>query len=176
MSLSNHFIQTFGGLATIRVFGWQQNELEISHELTDPSQQPFYLFNVLQRWLTLVLDLTTAGLTLILVGLTLKLRGSVNPSLVGVAFVNLTGLSASMKSCVLVWTRLEASLGAVARVRDFEQDCPVEKRPEEDQQPPEGWPMDGKIQFDNVSAAYMLVYFPSNLKTFKLTVSLAQRI
>ena len=108
---------------------------------------------MLQRWLTLVLGLTTAGLTLMLVGLATKLRGSVNPSLVGVAIVNLTGLSTSIKSAVLVWTKLEASLGAVARVRDFDQDCPVEHRPEENQQPPESWPIDGEIKFHGVSAA-----------------------
>lgn len=129
---------------------------------------------MLQRWLTLVLDLTTAGLTLILVGLTTKLRGSVNPSVVGVACVNLTGLSASIKSCVLVWTKLEASLGAVARVRDFEQDCPVENRRGENQQPPQSWPMDGGIEFNNVSAAYTFVSFPPTLKVFELTLSLDQ--
>jgi ATP-binding cassette subfamily C (CFTR/MRP) protein 1 len=155
MRYSNHFIQSFSGLATIRAFGWEQSEIEVNHELTDASQKPFYLFHMIQRWLTLVLDLSTAALTLVLVGLATKLRGSLSPSFVGVALVNVTGLSNTIKGCILIWTDLESSLGAVARVRDFENECASEIQPQEKKQPPAGWPLYGQIEYENVSAAYM---------------------
>ena len=55
------------------------------NRLLDASQKPFYLLLCIQRWLELVLDLTVAVLTILLVGLAVALRHSVNAGLLGVA-------------------------------------------------------------------------------------------
>jgi ATP-binding cassette, subfamily C (CFTR/MRP), member 1 len=49
---------------------------------------------------------------------------------------------------------METSIGAVARIKQFEADTKDEKRPEEVQEPPEEWPSRGEIVFENVSASY----------------------
>ncbi|KAL9569400.1 hypothetical protein ACKAV7_006455 [Fusarium commune] len=67
--LYTQFLETLSGLATIRAFGWNDAVIQANHTLVDRSQRPFYLLMIVQRWLVLVLDLTTAALALLLVGL-----------------------------------------------------------------------------------------------------------
>ena len=83
------FLETLSGLATIRAFGWGDAVIEANHALVDRSQRPFYLLMIVQRWLVLVLDLTTAGLALLLVGLAVRLRGEVDVGLTGVSLVQI---------------------------------------------------------------------------------------
>ncbi|KJK79823.1 hypothetical protein H634G_04062 [Metarhizium anisopliae BRIP 53293] len=52
-----HFLETLGGLITLRAFNWDQSFIERNNELIDIVQRPFYLFLSVQRWLSLVLDL-----------------------------------------------------------------------------------------------------------------------
>jgi ATP-binding cassette subfamily C (CFTR/MRP) protein 1 len=49
---------------------------------------------------------------------------------------------------------LETSLGAIARLRSFEADNPPEQDDEDAVDPPESWPSQGEIEFNNVSASY----------------------
>jgi ATP-binding cassette, subfamily C (CFTR/MRP), member 1 len=76
--LYTQFIESLGGLATIRAFGWENDSQVHNNELLDSSQQPFYLLFMIQRWLTLVLDLVAMGLALIVVGLAFKIRATVS--------------------------------------------------------------------------------------------------
>lgn len=84
--LYTQFIESLSGLATLRAFGWQAANQALNNELLDDSQRPVYLLYMIQRWLTLVMDLMSMGLALLVVGLSLKLRGSVS---VGMCFVRL---------------------------------------------------------------------------------------
>ena len=63
----------------------------------------------------------------------------------------------SLSQFVTGWTLLETSLGAIARLRDFERDTKVEAKEGEDFEPPENWPSRGLIQIENLTAAYKFV-------------------
>lgn len=76
--LYTQFIESLSGLATLRAFGWQQQNHALNNELLDSSQRPVYLLYMIQRWLTLVMDFISMGLALVIVGLSLKLRNSVS--------------------------------------------------------------------------------------------------
>ncbi len=52
------------------------------------------------------------------------------------------------------WTRLETSLGAVSRVKNFLALTGSENVPEADHLAPESWPTSGNVEFKDVSAAY----------------------
>lgn len=56
------------------------------------------------------------------------------------------------------WTNLETALGAVSRIKTFNETTEVEHRPEENMPPPDYWPKNGQIEFRKVSAAYKLVF------------------
>lgn len=157
---SSHFIESLGGLATIRAFGWQQDVLILANQLLDDSQRPFYLLQCIQRWLTLVLDLFAMGFALILVGLILKFRHNTNSGFTGIALLNLMTLSAIFMGVVTVWTQLETSIGSVSRVKLFEQETPDENLPGEDFVPPKDWPAKGEIEYRGVIASYRQVVPP----------------
>lgn len=91
-------METLSGLAHIRAFQWQSDNLAKANDLLDISQKPFYLLFMIQRWLTLVLDLTCAGLAFLVVTLAVQLRTS--PGFTGVALVNIISLATNIADFV----------------------------------------------------------------------------
>ena len=150
--LYTHFTETLSGLDTIRAFGWQKHFSEANLELLDTSQKPYYLLYCIQRWLNLVLDLMVAAVAVILVAIATQDRSLTSRGAIGVALNNVLGFNQVLSYLINSWTSLETSLGAVSRLRAFEQQTPDENRPEEIHLPPVGWPQQGAIEFRNVSS------------------------
>lgn len=148
------FEESLSGVATIRAFQWQDKLNEKNHQLLDRSQRPFYLLFTVQRWLTLVLDLVVAAIAVLLVILVVALRGTLAAGGVGLALLNVIQFSQTIKLLVSFWTTLETQIGSVARIKSFTESAVPEDLPEEDQQPPPGWPSAGAIEFRNLSASY----------------------
>ncbi len=158
--LYSSFISSFSGLVTIRAFGWSHYlSLENMHNL-DMSQRPFSLLYCLQSWLAMVLNLTVAGLAVLLVALSVALRDKVSTGLLGVALTSVIGLGTTLGTVISSWTQLETSLGAVARIRDFEKATPSEFELRKSPPPPDNreqdgtWPYAGAISLSHVTAAY----------------------
>lgn len=101
-----------------------------------------------------MLDLVVACLAVVLIAVAVCLRNSTSVGFAGVALFNIMNLSAALKSAITSWTMLETSIGAVARVKKFEESTPDENLPRESQQPAETWPASGRIVFNNVTASY----------------------
>lgn len=155
--LYSHFLESINGLATIRSFGWTLPYSTKTLSLLDSAQKPSYLLNCIQRWLTLVLDLVVAILTILLVVFAVTLRGKLNPALLGIALVNMMSLGLNLKGIILAWSQLETSLGAVTRIKTFEETTPSELLPHENYTPPEEWPSQGSLEFVDLSVRYEYV-------------------
>lgn len=151
---SSQFLETLNGLATVRAFGWENELVNLIQQRLDQSQKPFYLLFSIQRWLNLVLDLMVAGIALVLVSLAVGLRGKTNAGFAGLALYNIMGLSSAMKAAIYVWTILETSIGAVARIKAFEQSTPSERKPEEKETPPESWPDRVEVRVSDLTVSY----------------------
>lgn len=124
--------------------------------MLDAAQKPFYLLLCIQRWLSLVLDLVAAGLTVLLVGTAIALRSRVDPGLLGIGLVMMIDLGEILSSLIQNWTLLETSLGAIARIKEFSEETPSEERgmtAQTYEQPP-NWPSRGEIEFVNASITY----------------------
>ncbi|KAI1248908.1 hypothetical protein MGN70_010111 [Eutypa lata] len=152
--LYSHFIESLNGLVTIRAFGWTESYATKNRKLLDESQKPFYLLLCVQRWLVLVLDLVVAGLAVLLMGMTVALRSSIDAGLLGIALVQMMSLSHALTHLVQSWTLLETSLGAIARIKDFSENTPSESLPDESDAPDPEWPSQGVLSFEGVSASY----------------------
>ncbi|KAF6824602.1 Multidrug resistance-associated protein 1-like protein 5 [Colletotrichum musicola] len=149
----SHFIASFTGLVTIRALSWPSRVQAENLDRLAASQRAFYAMASLQRWLLLVLNLTVAGLAVLLVSSAVALRGSIDPGLLGVALVGVIGFGKLLTMLLTYWASLETSLGAVARIREFRAETPAE--PEGgDAELPSGWPSEGKIRISGVSASY----------------------
>ncbi|KAI9925941.1 hypothetical protein MW887_005747 [Aspergillus wentii] len=151
--LYSHFLETLQGLTTIRAFQWQHASIEEHQGLLNDSQRPFYLMYTIQRWLNFVLDMMVAVLATMIVTLATQLSGSAAGA-IGVGLSTVLSFSQDLSSLIRAWTELETSLGAIARVRDFEMDTPSEHRSTESLDPPVEWPLRGSIQVQDLCVSY----------------------
>lgn len=119
----------------------------------DTSQRPAYLLAVIQRWLGFALRLVVALIAVAVVSLATQLGSST--ALTGASLVTLMSFAEGLMYVVTMYTLLETSIGAVARLKGFGERV----RPEgsggggETLVPPMSWPR-GRIRLDNVSATY----------------------
>ncbi|KAI1849072.1 hypothetical protein JX266_005033 [Neoarthrinium moseri] len=150
--LYSFFISSFAGLTTIRAYGWSEKCYQEHLSRLNTSQRPFNLLYCVQRWLTLVLELTVAGLCVLLVGISVGIRDKVAPGLLGVALTSVSSFGQTMTMVIIFWTELETSLGAITRIREFIADTPQEKEGS-NTLPPE-WPPQGHISISGLSAKY----------------------
>lgn len=148
------FLESITGLATIRAFNWTRPYLDKALTRLDDAQKPSYLLNCIQRWLTLVLDMVVAFLTVLLVVLAVTLRETINPSLLGIALVTMMRLGANMKGIILYCSILETSLGAITRIRAFSSITPSEQKPAEERQPGAKWLDKGSLKVENLAVRY----------------------
>jgi len=161
--LYTHIMETLNGLVTIRAFEWQESFLKKAIEVLDESQRPNYLLYCLQRWLTFSVDMIIMVMAVVLILLATTLREQIGPAYIGIALSNVLAFSATMKSTITSWVRLEVSLAAVARVRRFALEVPPEgpiRSSGEDttelnfSEKYAGWPGEGAIELRNVTASY----------------------
>ncbi|KAJ6139125.1 hypothetical protein N7471_005611 [Penicillium samsonianum] len=153
--LYTHFIESLAGIVTIRAFSWTTASTSKMLYLLDRAQRPFYLLLCIQQWLGLVLKLMVAGMTVILIGAAVALRGHVSPGLLGIALIGMMNLGDSLSELIQNWTLLETSLGAIARIKEFSEDTPSEEQDAAYEQLPDTeWPSRGDISFVGADIAY----------------------
>lgn len=152
--LYTQFTETVAGLSTIRAFGWSRATKAENYQRLNTSQKPYYMMFCIQRWLQVVLDLFSAGMALVLVIFAVVLPSSTSGGAIGLALVNVISFNFTLSSVIMAWTQLETSLGAIARLKWFNENTPNENKPEETEKPDADWPSQGRIELENVVAAY----------------------
>ncbi|KAJ5987224.1 hypothetical protein N7451_011589 [Penicillium sp. IBT 35674x] len=154
--LYTHFIESLAGVTTIRAFSWTHATSIRMISMLDTAQKPYYLLLCIQRWLSLVLNLIVAALTVLLVGVSLALRTRVQPGLLGIALVMMMELGLVLSALIQNWTLLETSLGAISRIKEFAEETPNEESNTTAQtynELPE-WPTQGEISFVDATIAW----------------------
>ncbi|KAJ5272465.1 hypothetical protein N7478_007590 [Penicillium angulare] len=157
--LYTHFMESLAGVNTIRAFGWTHHTTNRMLSILDTAQRPYYLLLCIQRWLSLVLNLIVAGITLLLVGLSIPLRSNMDPGLLGIALVMMMNLGLVLSELIQNWTLLETSLGAISRIKDFAEQTPREETQiasQTDSRATE-WLTRGEIHFLDTSIAWNTV-------------------
>lgn len=155
--LYSHFLETLEGITSIRAFGWTEAFKQKFREKLDTSQKPFYLMYCCQRWLNLVLSLIITAMAVIVVAMAIELRSTTNGGLLGIALNSVVVFNQSLQELIAWWTQLEISLGAIQRVKSFNEDTPNEAKPGEDVEQSPHWPERGTIIFQDVCASYKYV-------------------
>jgi len=152
--LYTHVAETLEGLSTIRAFGWQEAFMKSNIERLDTSQMPYYLLYCIQRWLVLVLQLLIAVMAVTVMALATNLTSTTSSGRLGVSLSQIVTFNSSLGSLLTFWTMMETSLGAIARLKGFQEGTKSEDKPEESFNPSENWPNDGAIELKDVSASY----------------------
>ncbi|KAK1752303.1 canalicular multispecific organic anion transporter 1 [Echria macrotheca] len=168
-----HFIDTIAGIGTIRAFGWGIPFRNRLSAILDLSQRPFYMLFCVQQWLTLVLDLVAGALAITLVAIALGLTGALGPGALGVALVLTLQFNALLIQTIQSWTKLETSIGAVARVQQFVKCAPQEKGGTSVSSV--SWPERGAVELRHLNAAHTPTSVPV-LEDVSLTIAAGEKI
>ncbi len=107
---------------------------------------------MIQSWLTIVLDLVVMVMAGVLTTLAVRLHSS--SGFAGASLVTLMSFGETLSGIVMFYTRLETSIGAIARLKTFNETVKPEDKDEEDVVPPEQWPQSGLVELKGVSASY----------------------
>lgn len=135
-----------------RLLGFVHDDIRKNARLLTSSQRPSYLLLMIQEWLNVVLNFVVM---LMAVGLTaFAVRFHSNSALAGAALYSLLSFGENLAGIVLFWTKLETSLGAIARLKTFNETVKPEDRDGEDADVPEQWPHRGVVELSGVSAQY----------------------
>ncbi|KAI4848302.1 multidrug resistance-like protein, partial [Aureobasidium sp. EXF-8845] len=169
-------METLDGLVTIRAFNWGRSSIKHNFEIVDRSQKPNYLMWAIKRWLALVLDLVITGIAVLTVGIVVGLRDSSSPGFTGVSLTQIISFTSNIKLLIMFWTQLESSLGAVARIRQFEKEVVTEDQGTETHDPPFDWPSRGSIEINNVSARYKNEDERMTLDNISISISAGSKI
>ncbi|KAI6987909.1 P-loop containing nucleoside triphosphate hydrolase protein [Hortaea werneckii] len=170
-----YHIETLSGLPTIRAFGLEQEVMKHTIGLLEASQQPFYLLLCVQRWLGFVLDSIIACLVILIVVFALKVGSSASAGLTGAALVTVIACNQTLANLVESWTMMETCLGAVQRIKDFSEQKPSQPENNMLDMPFEGWPGQGRVEFNNYSGSYGSTSLPV-LKNVSLTIRPGQKV
>lgn len=173
--LYTQFSETITGLSTIRAFGWVPEAKRENSRRLNLSQKPFYMMFCIQRWLQVVLDLFAAAMAFILVSFAVKFPWTTSKGAIGLAMVNVISFNITLTSVIVIWTQLETSLGAIARLKWFMAYTPNENKSIEIENPPSDWPSRGLIELRDVVAAYTDEAEPV-LKGVNLTIQPGQKV
>ncbi|KAM0354777.1 hypothetical protein ACHAPU_000597 [Fusarium lateritium] len=149
---STHFLDTRKGIATLRAFGFVAKDVEKNAHLVDTSQRPAYLLVMIQQWLNLVLNLIVMVIATMLTSLAVKLHS--NTAFTGASLVTLMNFGESLSGIIIWWTKLETSIGAVARLKAFNDKVEPEDKEYEDLVPADHWPQNGAVELKSLSASY----------------------
>ncbi|KAJ6022230.1 hypothetical protein N7540_007734 [Penicillium herquei] len=175
--LYTHFIESLAGVTTIRAFGWTYATTNRMLSILDTAQRPYYLLLCIQRWLSLVLNLIVAGITVLLVGLSVPLRSHMDPGLLGIVLVMMMDLGVVLSELIQNWTLLETSLGAISRIKDFAEQTPHEEiqgAPQTQIDTAE-WLANGEIHFLGTSIAWNSNDPKPLLKSINLQIGAGQK-
>ncbi|EQB44454.1 hypothetical protein CGLO_16793 [Colletotrichum gloeosporioides Cg-14] len=150
--LYTNFLDTLNGLPTIRAFDWFPHQLARNNALLDDSQRPSYLLAMAQQWLMVTMNIIVAVVAVLLVALATQLRSDTGN--VGAGLVTLITLGGTLTTIVVAYTGLETSLGAIGRLKAFEEETEREDSVGDDVIPDEAWPMSGHVDIRNVDVSY----------------------
>ncbi|KAL4866786.1 hypothetical protein BDV12DRAFT_172450 [Aspergillus spectabilis] len=150
--LYTHFLDTLKGIATLRAFGFLRDDIQKNVHLLNTSQRPAYLLLMIQEWLNLVLNIVVMVIAAVLTTLSVRLHS--NSAFAGASLYSLMSFGESLSGIVIHYTRLETSIGAIARLKTFNETVTPEDRDEEDIFPDEAWPDRGSVELRGVSARY----------------------
>jgi ABC-type multidrug transport system fused ATPase/permease subunit len=107
---------------------------------------------MVQQWLNLVLDIVVMIMAAVLATLAVRMHSS--SGFAGASLVTLMSFGENLSGIVIFYTKLETSIGAIARLKNFNETVTPEDKEGEDIIPSEQWPETGSICLNGVSASY----------------------
>ncbi|GMH25910.1 hypothetical protein Nepgr_027753 [Nepenthes gracilis] len=149
------FGETIAGAATIRGFGHEKRFMKRNLYLLDCFARPFFCSIAAIEWLCLRMELlSTFVFAFCMILLVSFRRGSIDPSMAGLAVTYGLNLNARLSRWILSLCKLENKIISIERIHQYceisSEDLPII----ESSRPPSTWPVNGTIEVMNLQIRY----------------------
>ncbi|MCJ8749120.1 hypothetical protein PDJAM_G00172600 [Pangasius djambal] len=149
----SHFGETVAGLSVIRAYKHQERFLEHNKVIIDNNLKSIYPWIVSNRWLAIRLE-SLGNLVVFFSALFAVIsRDSLDSGLVGLSISYALNVTQTLNWLVRMTSELETNIVAVERISEY-TDIKNEAPWLTDTCPPNDWPTEGKIRFENYKAKY----------------------
>ncbi|RKP17331.1 hypothetical protein ROZALSC1DRAFT_30847, partial [Rozella allomycis CSF55] len=148
-----HFSETLTGISTIRAYKEESRFSKVNKSFTDFNNRPIFLQILAQRWLSLRLE--SIGNLLVLGASMLLVFSKINLSLLGLALSYILSVTGFLNWCVRQASDAEVQMNSVERLSHYANDIKTEAPAViHDNRPPADWPLEGKIDIQNLEMRY----------------------
>ncbi|KAF9920431.1 hypothetical protein FBU30_009761 [Linnemannia zychae] len=151
--LYQHFTETLNGLSSIRAMNIKDRFVKENAGKTDTSATALYASLMINRWLNVRLEVLTAFAISSAALLAVLNKGSITPSMAGLALSSTTSLAYNVIWTLRSYCDLCSDLVAVERVHEYSNKR-VEAPATTGVRLPDQWPKEGRIVFKNYSTRY----------------------
>jgi ATP-binding cassette, subfamily C (CFTR/MRP), member 1 len=148
------FVEPLGGIPTIRAHGAQSRFLHKLQAETDNLDSAYFLSFANQRWLSVRLDWIGHSMIFVLGMLVVNSRFSISPSTGGLALSYLMSSVQFIQYVLRQFIEVEKHMNSTERVRFYGSDLEPEGQRKPTTTPPETWPQNGEIVFNDVHLRY----------------------
>ncbi|GKV01698.1 hypothetical protein SLEP1_g14237 [Rubroshorea leprosula] len=149
------FGESIAGAATIRGFGQEKRFMKRNLYLLDCFARPFFCSLAAIEWLCLRMELLSTFVFAFCMMLLVSFpRGSIDPSMAGLAVTYGLNLNARLSRWILSFCKLENKIISIERIYQYSQ-IPAESLPFiEGSRPPSSWPEKGTIELIDLKVRY----------------------
>ncbi|XP_070696945.1 ATP-binding cassette sub-family C member 2 [Pempheris klunzingeri] len=149
----SHFGETVSGLSVIRAYGHQERFLKHNEVTIDENLKSVYPWIVSNRWLAIRLEFLGNLVVFFAALFAVISRDSLQSGLVGLSISYALNVTQTLNWLVRMSSELETNIVAVERVSEYSE-LDNEAKWVTDSRPPEKWPMEGRLQFQNYKVRY----------------------
>jgi len=151
--LYSHFTETLNGVSSIRAMQLSTSFTAKNDLYANNSSNATYAVLMTNRWLNVRLEALASIAILCSALLIVFSRGTLSPSMCGLALSNMIHISSASIWCLRAYCNLQGQLVAVERLDEY-----LVKRTEAPAETgvclPKQWPQEGRIEFKNYSTRY----------------------
>ncbi|MGH0163405.1 UNVERIFIED_CONTAM: hypothetical protein FKN15_051191 [Acipenser sinensis] len=150
----SHFSETITGTSVIRAYGRQNAFVLISDKKVDENQKSYYPGIVSNRWLGVRIEFIGNCIVLFAALFAVIGRSKLTPGMVGLSVSYALQVTMSLNWMVRMTSDLESNIVAVERVKEYSETETEAPWIVPDKRPPEDWPTQGKVEFNDYSVRY----------------------
>lgn len=172
----NNLIEVLGGMDTIKAYKSQDRYMTKMDFLINKMNEVSYMVVSVQRWVAIFLDMIAVAFALIISLLCVTRQFHISPSAVGVLLTYVLQLPGLLNTVLRALTQTENDMNSAERLVTYATELPQEAAyRKSDYSPPDNWPTNGEVIFEDVSFAYR-PGLPTVLKNVNLSIAGGEKI
>ncbi|SCU87103.1 LAFA_0E04720g1_1 [Lachancea sp. 'fantastica'] len=151
-----HFQESLGGISTIRGYGQQKRFVHINQARVDNNMSAYYPSVNANRWLAFRLEFIGSVIILgaAVLGVYRLKQGTLSAGMIGLSLSYALQITQSLNWIVRMTVEVETNIVSVERIKEYSVLPSEAPAVIEDCRPPENWPTEGSIKFENYSTRY----------------------